>query len=522
MDEAKRKPVLDDHVAVKRKLVPPFVNALGSKLSQYSWTRQLVPEAVWLALIIDRYGYAVARSLCLDLIKAATRLAAPTDLPALVRLSAFATLDAEQKSALVSELDLTARQAIGVALAPLTRIAPNHPLAFLVDGFPPGELDGERFGQVLYDCYDRNGKLAILTMAIGKWLGIEQGKIQIAPHLVEDLIERLGVIGDYPDTEASREAASGFRASAPMLFMSAPTEGRMVQEEATWVAEFWDIIAGFGSCLLPDTLQDETHENSDELTTFVINYRNAVRADLRARLRHWPLDLNRVETFEVVSALLCRQATLAIELGSSPAIWNPHTAPIMLRAMADVFITLAWILKDPDVRSRQFVADGLGAIKLQIAHQERALEKFSDPAEQEQTREMIEMWREWLATQRMHQFVEVNLGSWSGMNTRKMAEEAGYLDFYNYVYQPFSSIAHSNWAHVSMFNMTFCENPAHRGHRAAAIVPIEIDLHWLFLATKYLSKTLRQFDDVRELLEMPDLAFSLMLEQGAPDPSEGG
>lgn len=513
MDQSKRKPVLEDHVAVKRKLIPRFMHALGGKLSQYSWTRQLAPEAIWLALIIDRHGYIAARNLCLDLIKAATQVRASKTLPPLVPLSSFTSLDDEHKSAMVSKLDQSVRQAIGDALAPLTHIAPNHPLAFVMEGLAPAQFDGERLSKVLEDCYDRSGRLAVLAMALGQWLGMEQGKVHVAGHLLADVIDSLSVIVDYPNTESSLDAVGRIRASAPALFMRPPTEDNMLTEEAPWVGEFWGIVAGFGSCIFADTLQDEPTEDADEFTTFVVSFRNAVRADLRARLRHWRLDLKRVEMFEVVAALLSRQATLALELGSSPAIWNPHTAPIMLRTMADVFITLAWILKDPDTRSKQFVDDGLSAIKLQIAHQERALETYADPVEKEHSREMIEIWQSWLDSQRMNYFIEVNLGSWSGISTRKMAEEAGFLDFYNYVYQPFSGVAHSNWAHVSMFNTISCENPAHRGHRAAAIAPLEIDPHWLFLASKYLSKTLRQFDESMQLSDMPNSAFDFMVRE---------
>ena len=116
----------------------------------------------------------------------------------------------------------------------------------------------------------------------------------------------------------------------------------------------------------------------------------------------------------------------------------------------------------------------------------------------------------------------MNLGSWSGLNTRKMAEEAGFIDFYNYVYQPFSGVAHSNWAHISMFNTVPCENPAHRSHRAPALVTTEPDPHWLFLAAKYLSKTLDHFDEVQRLSDLPHLAFDLIstsIVQVDPDAS---
>lgn len=497
--------------------------ALGDKLSQYSWTRQLVPEAIWIALIIDRCGYEVACKLCLELVKTTSRVVDKPDSPMFAKLSGFLMLSAEEKTALASSLDTSVRNEISAALRPLSAIASAHPLAFLEDDTQSDSAADDHFPAVLRDFYDRNGRLAVLSMALAYYLGVEQGKIHVAPHLIDDLIERFGTIGDYPNTEAAQRAAGMFRTSAPMLFMTPHDDGRGFQnDDEAWVCDFWDGVAGFGPCLFPDTLQDEDPESDDPMEAFVVGYRNAVKADLRARLGQWRLNLNEVEAYEVVSALLCRQATLAIDLVSSPAIWSPHTAPIMLRAIADVFITLAWILKDPASRSRQFVEDGLGAIKLQIAHQERALEKTTDPDDKDQIHRMIEMWREWLAAQRMDQFIEVNLGSWSGLNIRKMADEAGFIDFYNYVYQPFSGVVHSNWAHISMFNAVYCQNPAHRWHRAPAIAPIEPDPHWLFLATKYLSKTLGHFDDVNGLIDMPHNAFDFVEEHTAVSPSKSG
>ena len=66
---------------------------------------------------------------------------------------------------------------------------------------------------------------------------------------------------------------------------------------------------------------------------------------------------------------------------------------------------------------------------------------------------------------------------------------------YNYVYQPFSNVAHSNWSHISMFNLDFCINPAHRFHKLPRIVEHQADPHWLYLAAKYLNKTFIYFDD---------------------------
>lgn len=511
MADETRKPVLQDHVTVKRKLVPPFMHKHEGKLSQYSWTRQLVPEALWIGLVIDHCGYEAARNHCRALGRAARAAMNGAECPMFVKFSTFAELSDEAIASVKSTLDQDTLAAVRLSLAPLTAVAPDHPLAFLGKVNVVSEQKA-RLPELLREFYDRNSRVAVLSSALGYELGLDQEKIHVATHLVDDLIARFKVINRYPETEESRRAAGAFRAAASTLFMAVNLNDADFEEDAPWVRVFWDHISGFGPCLFPDTLEDETIDSKDPLEQFVFDYRNAVRADLRARLVNWPLDLNEIEAFEVVTALLCRQATLAMEMASSPGVWTPHTAPILLRAMADVFINLAWILKDPRPRARLYVEDGQGAIKLQIAHQKRALEAATDPNDADELRKMIEVWSDWLAEQRIEAFVEVNLGSWSGLNTRKMAEDAGFIDFYNYVYQPFSSVVHSNWAHVSMFNTIHCQNPAHRWHRGAAIPPGPVDLNWLYLASKYLSKTFGHFDHMHGL-NLPHAAFNLIAVQ---------
>lgn len=508
MVDEKRKPVLEDHTAVNRKLVPPFVHKLGKKLSQYSWARQLVPEAIWIGLLIDHCGYEAARKHCLTLSEATCAATGDAERPVFVKFSAFLDLSEMAKASMMSKLNGETLLAIRQSLAPLAATVPDHPLAFLGNAGATTE-QMTRFPELLQEFYDRNGCIAVLSRAVGYQLGLNQGKIHVAPHLIDDLIERFKVIHRYPETDEANRAAGAFRAAESMLFMSTMLDDGKFADDPPWLDVFWSHISGFGACELVDTFDEESSDSDDPFDQFVIAYRNAVRADLRGRLAKLTFDLNAIEPFEVITALLCRQATLAMEMAISPGIWTPHIAPILLRVMADVFISLAWILRDPGPRARLFIEDGQGAIKLQIAHQKRALETTTDEDDAESLRHMIEMWSDWLKSQRMEAFVEVNLGSWSGLNARKMAEEAGFIDFYNYVYQPFSAAVHSNWAHVSMFNTVHCQNPAHRWHRGAAIAPIPPDLSWLHLASKYFSKTLGHFDEMQGVPQ-PHTAFELI------------
>jgi hypothetical protein len=45
---------------------------------------------------------------------------------------------------------------------------------------------------------------------------------------------------------------------------------------------------------------------------------------------------------------------------------DPHIAPLILRSMVDLRITLGWILMEPVPRCEQFVFYGLGQTKLWV------------------------------------------------------------------------------------------------------------------------------------------------------------
>ncbi len=239
-------------------------------------------------------------------------------------------------------------------------------------------------------------------------------------------------------------------------------------------------------------MQGEKPSMEKALEEILLEYVEKVRKDLSERWRFWPLDLSQNEVHEVIGALLARQVTLATNFAKSPGVWNAHIAPLFLRTMADVYISLSWIVRDPLIRSRKYILYGLGQAKLQIEHRK---EEMKGGGEDPKDDPLIEMFEKWISSQRYLFLTEVEIGSWSGISTREMAEEADCLDFYRYVYMPFSASIHSTWHHIGRLNLTPCLNPLHRGHHLPVDPDLEIDPHYLILAARYLDKTFRLFDD---------------------------
>jgi len=162
--------------------------------------------------------------------------------------------------------------------------------------------------------------------------------------------------------------------------------------------------------------------------------------------------------------------------------------------MTDVHITVAWILLDARVRARQYIDHGLGQAVLELEHRKKKLES-ADVDSKKMLEEFISAQEAWISAQKWSFLVDVNIGAWSGKPIRVMAEEAGILDFYNYVYTPFSQCAHSTWYHVGRYNSGISESPLTRQLWMPRIADSSSDVWNLHLAAKYLDKTFNVFHE---------------------------
>lgn len=228
-----------------------------------------------------------------------------------------------------------------------------------------------------------------------------------------------------------------------------------------------------------------------ELRLLIEAYCADVDRELAARLDAWPPDFAQIHVHEVIGGMLARQATLAKDVAHAPALWTGHSAPILLRAMADAYINVAWLLLDVVERCRKFILFGLGQAKIELEHRRTQI-GAREPTPQEAV--MLEASQRWIDSQRIDWLLDVDFGKWSSLSVRQMAEEASCIDFYNYVYTPFSACAHSMWHHVARYDLTECSNPLHRLHRRPISEAFAPDIHYLTLAAKYWSKTLGTFD----------------------------
>ncbi len=242
-----------------------------------------------------------------------------------------------------------------------------------------------------------------------------------------------------------------------------------------------------------------TDREPTSLENFLAKYCDIVADGFRKRWDLYSPEIYHNEVSEAIGGLTARQATLAIEMARNPGIWNGHIAPIILRCMTDVHITLAWILGDPFARSKEYIRFGLGQEKLFLEYLENEADQMPDGEMDEQLEQLIEVRKNWLNSQLMEWAIEVNVGSWSGKSTRDMAREADCESLYKFAYVPFSGPAHSMWQHVGVYNVVPCNNPLHKHHRIPVIPDIRVDPDYLYRSAKYVTRTYELLTEKLEL-----------------------
>lgn len=228
---------------------------------------------------------------------------------------------------------------------------------------------------------------------------------------------------------------------------------------------------------------------------YLEDYIENLGEDLKKRWNTWEKNLDETEIYEVIGGLMARQVSIANEFSRSANLWNPNIAPILLRSMIDNYLNFCWILLQPLERSQKFIYFGLGQDKIQLAH--RKLFQESNPSEENQ--QIIDSIEGWINSQNYEFLTIVNVGSWSEKSVREMATETNELELYNYVYQPFSNVAHNSWSHIGKYNLGVSDNPLHRFAKVPAIYQYKCDFYYMDLAMKYVDKMFQKFDAVLQM-----------------------
>lgn len=432
----KNRTSLQDHRKVGKQLQPGFA-VVADKVTFSSWSNERLPEMIWAAIIrvIDDQDYAIEE---------------------FRRILSFIGEHGEKGQ--FSDISLTGisklpealrEQFIGFILENKTTASALVVLS-LFDSLPARETwvnllpKEEPNISILMDAVGFNLPHQSQEATDCRWLKLMARVISGKFHVPRERAEEWF---GYPYKGDLRKIRPSIRASEM-------AENPLVEKDLTWPNAFWDEAWRNSPCLVLMEEKEPTFAEASSVS----------RADITQLLNeiesHWShthsttaIDARHDAVFGIALYVVkVLDEMLGIGIGTG------ILGRLGLRTILESHISLRYLLhKDNPELWRKWRAYGAGQAKLNAL---RFDELMGPPKHINQsTIEAIageDLWEE---------FLNIELGSWSGLDLRKISEKAGVKDAYDAHYSWTSGYSHGTWGPVRETCFETCGNPLHRLHR---------------------------------------------------------
>ncbi len=431
----KNRTPLGGHTHVGKQLKPPF-SRLEGKIALSSWANERLPEMIWAALIrvlVDQ-EYAINEfKRVLNFIGNHPQRELMHDLT----LTGISKLEAPLREELIGCIVDSQIASDALPVLRIFEALPAHDSwnKLLPDTPPNIELLMDAVGVTLWhqsqeatDCR----WLRVVTQVIS-------GKFHIPREMAE---EWLG----YPNVGDQCSVRPSIRASEIQTNPIDPPD-------MAWPNSFWDEAWKNTPCFILDTPK-KTESATPAVT------RQALTDAYSLLEEHWEathtttaIDAKHDAVFGMAFYSL-RMLDEILGIGISESILGR----LGLRTILETHINLRYLLSKDDIELwKKWRVYGAGQAKLNALRFDVDMDapRHIDIKSVEQIAGE-DIWEE---------FLTINLGSWSGLNLRKISEKAGLKPIYDQHYSWVSGYSHGSWAQVRETCYQTCGNPLHRLHR---------------------------------------------------------
>lgn len=432
----KNRTSLQDHKKVGKQLQSGFA-VVADKVTFSSWSNERLPEMIWAAIIrvIDDQDYAIEEfRRILSFIGEHGEKDQLSDI-SLTGISKLPDALREQFIGFILENKTTAS-----ALVVLSLFENLPARETWVNLLPKEEPDIS----ILMDAVGFNLPHQSQEATDCRWLKLMAQVISGKFHVPREMAEEWF---GYP-------YESDLRKIRPSIRASEMAENPLVEKDLTWPNAFWDEAWRNSPCL---ALMEEKEPTVAEAPS-------VSRADITSLLNeiesHWShthsttaIDARHDAVFGLALYVVkVLDEMLGIGIGTG------ILGRLGLRTILEAHISLRYLLhKDDPELWKKWRAYGAGQAKLNALR----FDELMDPPKHinQSTIEAIageDLWEE---------FLNIELGSWSGLDLRKISEKAGVKDAYDAHYSWTSGYSHGTWGPVRESCFETCGNPLHRLHR---------------------------------------------------------
>lgn len=457
---SKKKRKIHTPINKHKKVGSQLRTQLGqTNIALFDWERDQLPEFLWIAALSEYHDLAVIHKPYYYFLDKMDEYI-PDEKFSLGFISDFSLIPEEKREPFYNEniemIEELFLNVIGRSLAFYPENAASWIIndKFLEDG---GSLDPDvelgflrKLVEKLIPAKDDiAGRLR--TLPLGRIM--KNGKLLFPKEfpLAETMLK-------YPtkcNAEEKYKVESFARMSVNMFYQE-----NELYKDRKWPKYFWRHNFDLVACKpfqIPVTTKNPVTETQFKLIVKILEENSKIIYDYFSAL---PLkmkcDLYNPIKDEILFGLYSRVLRLYCFFIEAPILWARDIGGIFLRCMVDTAITFVYLSKcGTDEEFKKFKEYGEGQEKLLMLHMQdnypgsqsidgRTFEKISEDLGGFNT-----------------EIMDIELGHWTKKDTRKLAIDAGMIDFYRMIYSPTSGDLHGNWINLKNTSLCRCIEPLH-------------------------------------------------------------
>lgn len=474
---------LSDHKLNKKKgIVTTPLNALGDLLKPTSWTKERMPEYLWLGLILQHYGRKVGFEKSFQILYEISKIVMSLSHP---RLSMILNLsDNDQRKV----YDIICSVIDNRILSPLT-------ILYRKDAHP---LFNEYFFIPQLRVEDR---IKILSAAIKTYspsqsfeatdlrflalvLLLFAGRLKFATHLAE----HTKFLQEYPHTDHEDEKMRVYR---PTVRSMEGNVGMILVEDTQFNFKFWRDIGMITPCNPMVIKFDENPENYDE---FISDCRRVLEYVLVTNKDKSLAD----DKFDVIIGSINYALKIFIEIDNK-SLGNSILGRHGIRTIIEIYIILKYLLKiEPEKPNiwKDYKFYGISKYKLVL------LKARERETELDKTSHFILPIADVIVNETMfEEFIDVDLKYFDKQGIREKSIYVGEKYLYDLFYDYDSSFSHGLWGAIRESTMLHCNNSSHHYH---CIPDIHSNQSLSDVKSDCVKIMKKLFSILADIFEMPD------------------
>ena len=437
MDKTK----LSDHKKVGDILHTPFTGSFGQQMQLTSWSRDKLPQYIWIALILDALGrdpgLITLGQIMQDLNKQEICIA---------ELSKVLSLEDKKQRAWYAVINSYIPKRV---LSPLSVVFSSRKYPYFFDCYCSPEIDVDEKISTLMNVIDKNLSfhsnestdvcfIINWFYATSKTLSIAQGCSMIADALSQ-----------YHKHSHDDDIMRSYRPS-----IRAMVQGLGFDLDTSFSHIFWDELAQITSCRpIVFRLSQEGEHMNREFYEDMLKTLEYINATSRDKIQS--------SKFTVIMGITTYAAKLYSDI-INHELCNTVSGRIIFRTITEAYINLKYIVQKEGSQTDiydMFQNYGTGKYKLVMAKLREG--KYVQNGNSHIDAKLLELYVNELKDEN---FLEISLGYFDKDSIKKKFDIVGEQELYEIYYEYDTNYTHAFWGAIRESSMLLCENPAHLYH----------------------------------------------------------